>query len=73
MSKKENTYDRIKRLADAKGLSLLEVCEAAGVDRSTVERWKGRETKTVTVIQSLEAAIDRLPAKTTAKNEPTKN
>lgn len=69
----ETTYQRIKRLADAKGLSLLEVCDAAEVDRSTVEKWKPEEPKTVRIIKSLEAAIDRLPNKKTARNETNKN
>lgn len=57
ISPAESVYDRLHRLASEAGVSLLAICKKTGIARSTVERWKGQEPRTVVMIRDLEKAI----------------
>ena len=57
-----DTYQSLKFKCEQAGTNLTEVCRLAGVDRSTVERWKKKEPNSVVIIKSLEAAIENIKA-----------
>lgn len=51
---------RIEEDAKLVGISMAEVCREAGVGRSTPGRWaRGEVPKTVRVVESLEAVIEK--------------
>lgn len=53
----ESTFDYLTRICEEAGTNLTEACREADIDRSTVERWKEKEPKTVEIISQLEAVI----------------
>lgn len=57
------TFQSLKiRCAEA-GTSISEVCRIAGVNRSTVEKWKKDEPTTLVVLEKLNNAIEELKRK----------
>lgn len=66
------TYERINALCAQNGLSINEVCRAADVDRSILERWKKAEPKTLRILRAIEDAIASVAAVAEAVEEPAK-
>lgn len=46
-------YDRIKRLADAKGMTLYEVEEKAGVGQGLISKWKSGANPNLAKIEAV--------------------
>lgn len=59
----ENIFDSLKVRCAQAGTNLTEVCKRAGVDRSSLERWKRKEPKTITIIRKIETEIEKIEAK----------
>lgn len=53
-----NIVKTLKVKAAAAGTNLTRICKNAGVPRQTVERWKNKEPKTITILRKLEAEIE---------------
>jgi transcriptional regulator with XRE-family HTH domain len=53
-------YRSLKQRCDAAGTNLQEVCDRAGVARSTVQAWRNREPHTIEIIRRMEAAIEEI-------------
>ena len=67
MSKKvqESTFEYLQRRCDEAGTNLTEICREANIDRSSVERWKEKDPKSIQILKDLESVI--------AKKEQEKN
>jgi len=53
-------FRSLKERCEAAGTNLQEVCDRAGVARSTVQAWRNREPHTVEIIRRMETAIDAI-------------
>ncbi|MBL4809043.1 MAG: hypothetical protein JKY43_03170 [Phycisphaerales bacterium] len=62
-NKNGKTYKDIKERADKIGVKLSLVCRKAGVDRSTLERWKLNDPKSIRKLNALNDALDKLEKK----------
>ena len=54
-----NVFDDLLRKCQSAGTNLTQVCRQANVSRSTIERWKSREPKTISILRNLEAIIEK--------------
>lgn len=52
------TYQHLKQQCEAVGISLTQLCREAGVERSTVERWKHRDPKSIEMLKEFNAIIE---------------
>lgn len=52
-----NLYKELITKCAEVGSNLSEVCKDAGVTRMTVQAWKRKEPKTITILRKLEAEI----------------
>lgn len=62
-----NIVTILKAKAAAAGTNITEICRRSGVPRQTVERWKNKEPKTLILLRSLEAELDKALAQRKAK------
>ncbi len=46
---------------EKRGISLSDLCDAAQVDRSTVERWKNKNPHTMQILGRLQTALKEKP------------
>ncbi|MGI9158665.1 MAG: helix-turn-helix domain-containing protein [Saprospiraceae bacterium] len=53
----DNLIRALKTRCAAAGTNLTEVCREAGVNRSTIERWKGHTPKSLQLLDSIEKAL----------------
>jgi hypothetical protein len=58
VTKNSNPADQLETYAKAKGVPLTVACERAGVEFSTVARWRKKKPRTIEIIQQVMAAID---------------
>lgn len=68
-TQKRLEYDRIKEEVDKLGISLSELCRQSDVQRNVLHRWKGDNPKTIDILHSLSATIDKLKEEQTNKNK----
>ena len=59
----------IKQRAKAAGTSMTALCKETGVARATPDRWSARAPKTITLIDQLEKALDRIEAEPSAASK----
>lgn len=57
--KSQLIFDQLDTAAKNAGTNLTEVCRLANVDRSVVERWKGKNPKSLDIFNRLIAAIEQ--------------
>lgn len=50
--------EQLETYAKGKGVPLTVACERAGVEFSTIARWRKKEPRTIEIIKQLIAAID---------------
>lgn len=50
--------EQLETYAKAKGVPLTVACERAGVEFSTIARWRKKQPRTIEIINQLIAAID---------------
>ena len=55
-----NIFKSLRDACTQAGTNLTEACKVAGVERSTVERWKTNEPATIKNIRKVEAAIETI-------------
>lgn len=55
----QDTLDEIEAEAKAMGSSMTQVCAAAGISRTTPDRWKKHLPKTVRIVADMQAAIEK--------------
>lgn len=65
----ENIYNSLEMLCRESGTNLTKACRAAGVNRSTVQRWKEKEPNTIRLYRKLIAAIEKY----NVERKPTTN
>lgn len=58
ISENTNPTEALETYAKSKGVPLYIACERAGIDFSTVARWRKKEPRTITIIKQIMAAID---------------
>lgn len=59
----KNAYKIIENACQQAGISILDACNAAGVNRSIPERWKTENPKTLNIFAKLIEAIAKEGAK----------
>lgn len=59
----EHVFGSLQTACADAGTNLTEVCKLAGVNRSTVERWKAQEPKTLVELRKLYGTIEKLRRK----------
>lgn len=64
----QSTYDKLCARAKKAGTSISELCRRANVDRSTPQRWKDNEPKTLQILNSLEAELDLIEQENNLKD-----
>lgn len=52
-----NLVNSLKARCAEAGTNITAVCEAAGVSRSTIERWKAKPPKSIQILNDLEKVI----------------
>lgn len=53
-----STYIYLKQQCDEVGISLTQLCREAGVERSTIERWKQKDPNTIEILNNLKAVLE---------------
>lgn len=55
----ENIFSSLETACRESGTNLTKMCRAAGVNRSTVQRWKEKEPNTIRLYRKLLAEIQK--------------
>jgi hypothetical protein len=58
ITKSTNPAEQLETYAKAKGVPLTVACEKAGVEFSTVARWRKKKPRTIEIIEQVLKAID---------------
>lgn len=58
MTEQINIIEEIEIQCAAIGTTLGELCKEAKIDRSTPQRWKEQEPKTIQIYRSLQSALE---------------
>lgn len=61
-------FTELEAAAKAAGSNLSEVCRVANVDRSVLERWKAKNPKSLDIVNSLRAAIEKIKEQADAES-----